>query len=109
MWARIGSRAPSGNVRRGALQPPAPNEAGWKDTVVVYPGQVTSLVVRWAPTDLPIDSPVLYYPFDPAGGYKFSYVFHCHIIDHEDNEMMRPATLTRRAGAVRTLLPGVDY
>jgi len=45
-------------------------ETGWKDTVVAYPGQVTRIKAR----------------FDTAG----LYVWHCHIIDHEDNEMMRP-------------------
>ena len=51
--------------------------------------------MRWAPTDLPIDDDrqpgSLYYPFDPSGdGCSHGYVWHCHIIDHEDNEMMRP-------------------
>jgi spore coat protein A len=76
---------------------PLPYEAGWKDTVITYPGEVTRIVVRWAPTDLPITgtgAPVLgtnpYVGFDPtvlSGGV--GYVWHCHIIDHEDNEMMR--------------------
>ena len=37
--------------------PPLPNEAGWKDTVIMYPGQVTRIMVRWAPTDLPASTP----------------------------------------------------
>ena len=45
-------------------------ETGWKDTVIAYPGEVTRIKAR----------------FDTAG----LYVWHCHIIDHEDNEMMRP-------------------
>ena len=38
---------------KGPAQPPAANEAGWKDTVIMLPGQVTRIAVRWAPTDLP--------------------------------------------------------
>ncbi len=46
------------------------NESGWKDTVVSYPGEVTKVVAK----------------FDVAG----LYVWHCHILEHEDNEMMLP-------------------
>ncbi|MDD5617162.1 MAG: multicopper oxidase domain-containing protein [Candidatus Methanoperedens sp.] len=75
---------------QGAVMPPATNEAGWKDTIMALPGQVTRIMVRFAPTDLPTTTPAnqLYYPFNPDGGH--GYVWHCHIIDHEDNEMMRP-------------------
>ena len=68
----------------------AAQEAGWKDTVIVYPGQVTRFVVRWAPTDIPAITPPAQanFPFDPNGGH--GYVWHCHIVEHEDNEMMRP-------------------
>jgi FtsP/CotA-like multicopper oxidase with cupredoxin domain len=45
-------------------------ENGWKDTVVAYPGQVTRLRMK----------------FVNAG----QFVWHCHIVEHEDNEMMRP-------------------
>ena len=38
----------------GKAQPPNPNEAGWKDTVMCPPGTVTRFVVRWAPTDLSV-------------------------------------------------------
>jgi spore coat protein A len=74
---------------QGPVMPPNANEEGWKDTVITYPGQVTRFAVRYAPTDKAIDDPDLSYPFDPnADGH--GYVWHCHIIDHEDNEMMRP-------------------
>jgi spore coat protein A, manganese oxidase len=67
-----------------------PNERGWKDVIKVYPGQVTTLAVRFAPTDLPINTnnANLLYSFDP--GYGPGYVWHCHILEHEDNDMMRP-------------------
>jgi FtsP/CotA-like multicopper oxidase with cupredoxin domain len=79
--------------------PPHPNEAGWKDTILTPPGYVTRFVVRWAPTDIPVlpnGSAVMRYDFIPNDeipgnpGAIFDYVWHCHIVDHEDNEMMRP-------------------
>lgn len=78
---------------KGPVMAPAANEAGWKDTVVMYPGQVTRIAVRWAPVDLPTTTPASdrYYAFAPDG--DLGYVWHCHIIDHEDNEMMRPTMM----------------
>jgi spore coat protein A, manganese oxidase len=75
----------------GPAAAPAPNEAGWKDTIMAPPGTVTRIAVRWAPTDLATTTPPaqLVYPFDPSGGGLYQYVWHCHIVDHEDNEMMR--------------------
>jgi spore coat protein A len=76
---------------RGPLLLPDAGEDGWKDTIKMYPGQVTRLVVRWAPITTPLKevSPGQnLYPFDPTQGP--GYVWHCHILDHEDNEMMRP-------------------
>jgi FtsP/CotA-like multicopper oxidase with cupredoxin domain len=76
----------------GARVNPLPQENGWKDTVIMYPNEVTRIAVRWAPTDLPAttfpNDPTAVFPFNPNGGHGF--VWHCHIIDHEDNEMMRP-------------------
>jgi spore coat protein A len=62
----------NGNLRfTGPARPPAPEEMGWKDTVRTDPAMVTRIIV----------------PFD---GYAGRYVWHCHILEHEDNEMMRP-------------------
>jgi len=78
----------------GKPQAPAANEMGWKDTVQVPTGMITIIRVRFAPLDAPITGPnspspgTNLYPFDPTIGP--GYVWHCHIIDHEDNEMMRP-------------------
>nr|WP_245249538.1 PKD domain-containing protein [Methanolinea mesophila] len=66
----------------GSPSGPLPSETGWKDTVQMNPGEVTTIRIRWAQQDG--DE----YPFDPTIGP--GYVWHCHIIDHEDNEMMRP-------------------
>jgi bilirubin oxidase len=54
----------------GAPESPHPWEAGYKDTVIAYPRQVTRIKAR----------------FDLEG----LFVWHCHILEHEDNEMMRP-------------------
>ncbi len=55
----------------GPAQLPEPNEAGWKDTVRADPHMVTRIIV-------------------PFTGFTGRYVWHCHILEHEDNEMMRP-------------------
>jgi spore coat protein A len=55
----------------GPAIPPAPNEMGWKDTVRTDPGMVTRIIVKFE-------------------GYTGRYVWHCHLLEHEDNEMMRP-------------------
>jgi len=52
---------------QGPIQLPKPQEAGWKDTIMALPGQVTRIAVRWAPTDLPTNTAPAnaFYPFDP--------------------------------------------
>jgi FtsP/CotA-like multicopper oxidase with cupredoxin domain len=54
----------------GKPRPPESWETGRKDTIIVYPGEVARLKAH----------------FDIAG----LFVWHCHILSHEDNEMMRP-------------------
>jgi FtsP/CotA-like multicopper oxidase with cupredoxin domain len=66
-WSSTAS--PSSPRRRPSRSPPAPGEAGWKDTVQMFPGEVTRVIAR----------------FDRPG----EYVWHCHILAHEDHEMMR--------------------
>lgn len=51
--------------------PPDPNERGWKDTVRANPSQITRIIARFGP-------------------FTGIYPFHCHIIEHEDHDMMRP-------------------
>lgn len=82
----------------GDIQPPVtglrpPEDTGWRDTVIAHPGKVTRFLIRWQPTSEPVThyqslAGTNLYPFDPTAGP--GYVWHCHIIDHEDNEMMRP-------------------
>jgi FtsP/CotA-like multicopper oxidase with cupredoxin domain len=82
---------PINDYLEGNPVPPDPNETGWKDTIRANPGEVTTLLIRFAPQDSDKDLAVPgtnLYPFNPTSGP--GYVWHCHIIDHEDNEMMRP-------------------
>jgi FtsP/CotA-like multicopper oxidase with cupredoxin domain len=80
-------------LRLDTRKPPEPYEMGWKDTAIMYPGEVTRIAVRWATTDIPVGGVSVgenTYPFDPTAlEGPVGYVWHCHIIDHEDNEMMR--------------------
>ena len=56
---------------RGKRVPPAADEAGWKDTVRADAGVVTRIIVRFE-------------------GFVGRYVWHCHLLEHAANEMMRP-------------------
>jgi bilirubin oxidase len=58
------------SLETGVIRGPEPWEAGPKDTVIAFPGEITRVKAT----------------FDLAG----RYVWHCHIVEHEDNEMMRP-------------------
>jgi len=60
----------NGTASKTKPRPPQSWETGFKDTVVALPGEVTRVKAK----------------FDLKG----RFVWHCHIIDHEDNEMMRP-------------------
>ncbi|MDB4988754.1 MAG: Multicopper oxidase [Myxococcaceae bacterium] len=61
----------------GEPVPPEPSEAGWKDTVRVGPGLITRIIVRFE-------------------GYAGRYVWHCHVLEHAANEMMRPFEVVAR-------------
>jgi spore coat protein A len=61
-----------GNVQpTGPVFPPEPNETGWKDTFRSPPGMISSVIARF-------------------GSFTGRYVYHCHILEHEDNDMMLP-------------------
>ena len=79
---KVLGRTMIGGGPSGAVLTPTgvqPWEDGWKDTVITYPGEVTSIAAD----------------FDING----LYVWHCHIVEHEDNEMMVPMCVGQ---------PGVD-
>ncbi|MFW2387110.1 MAG: lysyl oxidase family protein [Polyangiales bacterium] len=54
----------------GSPVPPAPHEAGWKDTVPVYPNEIVRVIAKFE-------------------DYTGKFAYHCHVIEHEDQEMMR--------------------
>ncbi len=91
-----GSRIVGGNplvdpYLEGDAVGPKGQETGWKDTIIVPPGTVTRIVARFAPQDPPVrkvQPGENWFSFDPTRGP--GYVWHCHILEHEDNEMMRP-------------------
>jgi spore coat protein A, manganese oxidase len=70
---------------------PAANERGWKDTVLAPPGQVTRILVPFGGTAAGIPAPFTG-DAKTASVQRFAgtYVFHCHILEHEDNDMMQP-------------------
>jgi spore coat protein A len=63
-----------------AVTPGRDERPAWKDTVISLPGTVTRIIAKF---ELPPEA-------HPRPGDKFLYVFHCHILEHEENEMMRP-------------------
>ena len=68
----------------GPATPAEPNETGWKETVMMFPGTVTRIIMRF---DLPA-VPFVVPPSPRTGGNE--YVWHCHILEHEEHDMMRP-------------------
>ncbi len=95
------------NYLKSRAKGPDPSEMGWKDTVMMHPGELTTIRIRFAPVEAPISGPGAPAPgtnpyaptFDPTAPHGplpvvYGYVWHCHILDHEDNEMMRPLQLT---------------
>jgi FtsP/CotA-like multicopper oxidase with cupredoxin domain len=86
----IGGNLPISSYLEGSPIPAEPNERGWKDVILAYPGEVMTYMVRFAPTELPLWWPkaLSLFGFDPGKGP--GYVWHCHIVEHEDNDMMRP-------------------
>jgi len=52
----------------------------WKDTIKTYAGYITWVIQKF---DLPPETPA-------TSRQEFVYGWHCHVLEHEDNEMMRP-------------------
>lgn len=109
---------PAERFKRGAPAAPQPWEAGWKDTVYAPPGVITRILVRWpsraemgfdpdAPFSVPstVAGGAASNGFQPTEVCRLSattqpevdqargYVWHCHVLDHEDHDMMLPVRL----------------
>ncbi|CAI5951528.1 unnamed protein product [Closterium sp. NIES-64] len=70
----------------GPARPVPQHERGWKDTTVAWPDSVLTIFVPFKGQD---GKP---FPFDATKGP--GYVWHCHAMEHEDNDMMRPLIMT---------------
>ena len=127
--------------------PTEPGELGWKETVRMSPLQDTIVALRPIIPDLPWELPNairMLSPMLPAGStmgfnqvdaqgspgtpsiynqlvnFGWEYVYHCHMLSHEEMDMMRPVSVamppvkpsglvvTPTLGALRWLLPGAD-
>jgi FtsP/CotA-like multicopper oxidase with cupredoxin domain len=105
----------------GAIRLPDPNEMGWKDTIRISPLEDTIVAMRPKPPALPFNIPDSYRPLNPGiplhspmgftnidpithqaitppvtneiVNYAWEYVWHCHILSHEEMDMMRPIIL----------------
>jgi FtsP/CotA-like multicopper oxidase with cupredoxin domain len=80
---------------KGSPRPPAANEIGWKDTVRANPGEVVRIIVPFGGSQAGIKA-----AFDgdtpTAAVQRFvgRYVWHCHILEHEENDMMQSYTVS---------------
>jgi FtsP/CotA-like multicopper oxidase with cupredoxin domain len=110
----------------GQIRPPHPTELGWKDTVRIAPLEDTIVAMRpWAPKvpfgvpdslrplnpAIPLNSPYGFTNIDPVTqqakvpvdvnrveNFGWEYVWHCHILSHEENDMMRAIILNVVSG-----------
>ncbi|MGH7742433.1 MAG: multicopper oxidase domain-containing protein [Candidatus Eiseniibacteriota bacterium] len=90
---------PVGPYLSGVKTGPDPNENGWKDTIRMNPFEVTRILVRFAPQDNAF-GPRFAFDATAAPGY----VWHCHILEHEENDMMRPLLMTAPTPKVLAML-----
>ena len=71
----------------GVPMQPDPNELGWKETVRMNPGEVTTVIMQFNLPQLPTGA--MRNAVSPRTRGK-EYVWHCHILEHEEHDMMRP-------------------
>ena len=91
--------------------PPLPHENGWKDTVIMLPRPGDAhrgALGADGPAGEHCDPAECISPSTRAATH--GYVWHCHIVDHEDNEMMRPdEVIANPAATTRDYVKGSDY
>ena len=78
-----GSSVPVTPFLTGRPKAAPANERGWKDTVVSMPGEVTRIRVPFGA------GAAGGAPLAIGSSFKGEYVWHCHILEHEDNDMMQ--------------------
>jgi len=84
-FSTVGDHA---NSPDSVFAPPDPNEMGWKETVRMNPGTVTRVIMRFALPSVPFKVPSS--PRFTGIPHANEYVWHCHILEHEEHDMMRP-------------------
>ena len=82
---------PTGWSYAGPPIPPEPNEIGWKETIRMNPGEITTIIMQFKLPTLP--TAAMRNAVSPrTGGHE--YVYHCHILEHEEHDMMRPLVVS---------------
>jgi spore coat protein A len=74
----------------GPARGPDPNESGWKETLRMNPGEMTEIIAKWDLPQVPFKVPLS----TRTGVKGHEYVWHCHILEHEEHDMMRPLIVT---------------
>jgi spore coat protein A len=86
----------------GVARGPEPNELGWKETVQMHPGECISVIMKFdlpgvpfavPPSPRPMGDPAVYPPNGVIPNAN-EFVWHCHILEHEEHDMMRPLVVT---------------
>jgi len=87
-------------TRTGVARGPEPNEIGWKETVQMHPGEVTSVIMKFELPPVPFNVPFSTRVQEQVGAtlavipQANEFVWHCHILEHEEHDMMRPLVVT---------------
>jgi FtsP/CotA-like multicopper oxidase with cupredoxin domain len=114
----------------GAVYPPEANELGWKDTVLMHPLSDVVVALRPMKMDLPFKLANSHRKIDPSSNasgtdffdlnpmtgnasnvtgnnldmnYGWEYLWHCHILGHEENDMMRTIAVAQPPEAPDTI------
>ena len=92
---------PNGYTSLGPPRPPDPTELGWKETVRMNPGEITRVIMKFELPEITGPDGVTLIDLTSKGGGLGTpppsprtggneYVVHCHILEHEEHDMMRP-------------------
>lgn len=93
-------------VPSGAARGPEPDELGWKETCKMHPGEVITVIMKFdlpatpfvVPSSPRVSTPVAQegMGITPVDGKTYhEYVWHCHILEHEEHDMMRPLVVVQ--------------
>jgi len=82
---------------------PEPSELGWKETVRMNPGEITTVIMQFNLPNLP--TAAMRNAVSPRTGGK-EYVWHCHIFEHEEHDMMRPLIVGSSKAKAPLAVPG---